>query len=59
MVCLLMQRIIHDYLAFLNYVMKFTDFKWSPVGALAAIHEIEFDKYEDYFALVERNDENE
>ena len=42
-----------EYLKFLNYVLKYTDFKWSPIGKLDAIHEDEFDKYEDYFGLME------
>lgn len=38
-----------DYLAFLNGVIDKTDFKWSPVGRLDAIHEAFIHKYENYF----------
>lgn len=48
-----------EYLAFLNHIIENTDFNWSPVGVLAAIHESEFDKYEDYFALVGMDDDDE
>ena len=41
-----------EYLEFLNDVVEKTDFKWSPIGKLEAIHEADFNKYEDYFAVI-------
>lgn len=38
-----------DYIAFLNGVIDKTDFEWSPVGRLDAIHEAFIHKYENYF----------
>lgn len=43
------------YLEFLNGVMDKTEFKWSPIGKLEAIHEADFNKYEDYFAVIKED----
>ncbi len=42
-----------DYIAFLNGVIESTDFKWSPVGRLDAIHEAFIHRYENYFDVEE------
>ena len=42
-----------DYIAFLNGVIENTDFEWSPVGRLDAIHEAFIHRYENYFDVEE------
>ena len=42
-----------DYIAFLNDVIENTDFEWSPVGRLDAIHEAFIHRYENYFDVEE------
>lgn len=45
-----------EYLSFLNGVIDNTEFEWSSIGQLPAIHEADYEQYEDYFALVEGDD---
>ncbi len=42
-----------DYIAFLNGVISKTNFEWSPVGRLDAIHEAFIHRYENYFDVEE------
>ncbi len=42
-----------DYIAFLNGVIAKTEFEWSPVGKLDAIHEAFIHRYENYFDVEE------
>ena len=44
-----------DYLDFMNGMIEHTDFAWSPVGKLSAVHEADYGQYEAYFALIERD----
>ena len=46
-----------DHLVFLNRVAKSGEMRWSPVGKLAAIHEADFSRYEEFFSLMEEEDE--
>lgn len=42
-----------DFIAFLNGVIETTDFEWSPIGTIDAIHEAFISKYENYFDVEE------
>lgn len=40
-----------EYLGFLNGIIDNTSFEWSPIGKLKVIHEVDYEQYEEYFAL--------
>ena len=44
-----------QYLEFLNSVIEIFEFRWSPLGKLQAIEEVDFSQYEDELVLLEDN----
>lgn len=48
-----------ELLDFLRGVTDYEGFVWSPIGKLEPIHEANFEKYEDYFSIMEEEDKIE